>query len=335
MMKALFQLTACGLLITTSVSIAVGQEPTAETTPASSSASSLLAGLDALPPDIKPGECYVRVRHPAKYETTQERVLVKPEAIRYEIMPAEFKEVEKEILIKPETVSYEIVPAQFETKEVEVVMAPDYTHLSASEPEFQSEQATVVTRAARLALKLGEDVFNRSEQMTSEVLCLINEDAESQEYSRHLLIKPAQIKQEKIAKAVEKITTQVLVKPAEVKEVKVPAEVKKVMVKELVRPATKKEVKIPAEYTMITRHRLVEPERIAWQRVLCSTNMNADVVKSIQTKLKEKGVDCGEVNGELNEATKAAILQYQTQNNIAQGGLTYEFLEHIGMKLGQ
>ncbi len=328
MIRMLFSVVALSLAATLTGNLLTGQEP-AQPAPTQST------GLEALPPNIKPGECYVRVLQPAKFETTEERVLVKPEAIRYEIIPAEFKEVEKEVIIKPETVSYEIVPAQFETKEVEVIAAPDFSSISATEPEFQSENATVITRAARVALKLGENIFNRQEQMTGDVLCLINEDAESKTYVRNLLIKPAQFKQEKIAKTIEKVATQVLVKPAEVKEVKVPAEVKKFMVKELVRPATKKEVKIPAEYAMITKQRLVEPEKIAWQRVLCATNVTSEVIKSIQTKLKEKGIDSGEVNGDLNEPTKAAILQYQTQNNIAQGGLTYEFLEHIGLHPGK
>ena len=292
----------------------------------------LLAGLAELPPEAKPGECYLRVRMPAKFETTEERLLVKPEVIRFEIVPAEFKEVEKEIVIKPESIAYEIVPAQYETKEIEVVLAPEFTKISATEPLFQPEDNKIETRAARLALKLDANPFSANGPPNAEVLSLTNDPAEIKVYTRNLLIKPAQVQQEKVPRAIEKVATQVLVKPAEVKEVKVPAEVKKLMVRELVRPATKKEIKIPAEYTIVTRQRLLAPEKIVWQRVLCTAEMTPAMLTNIQTKLKEKGLDPGELNGQLSDATKAAITLYQTQNSLAQGGLTFEFLKHIGIQ---
>ena len=291
----------------------------------------LWAAINELPPAVKPGECYVRVRVSAKFETTEERVLVKPEAIRYEVTPAEFKESEKEIVIKPESITYEIVPAQFETKEVEVLLAPDFTKMTATEPLFQSEEKQVETRAARLALKLDANPLGAGGGLNTEVLSLAQDAAEIKAYTRNLLTKPAQVQQEKIPRTVEKIATQVLVKPAEVKEIKVPAEVKKVTVRELVRPATKKEIKIPAEYTTVSRQRLITPEKIVWRRIVCTAQMTPELITNIQTKLKEKGVDPGELNGQLSDATKAALVNYQAQHSLAQGGLTYEFLNHLGI----
>ena len=292
----------------------------------------LKAAMSELPPEVKPGECYVRVKVPAKFETTEERLLVKPESIRYEITPAEFKEVGKEVVIKPESITYEIIPAQYETKEVEVIVAPEFTKISATEPMFQPEENKVETRAARLILKLDANPLGAAGPLNSEVLSLAQSPAEIKGYTRNLLIKPAQVQQEKVARAVEKVVTQVLVKPAEVKEVKVPAEVKKITIKELVRPATKKEVKTPAEYTTVARERLIAPEKIVWQRILCAADMTPAMITSIQTKLKEKGCDPGELNGKISDATKAAIVSYQSQHSLAQGGLTYEFLEHLGIK---
>ncbi len=292
----------------------------------------LLAAMTELPPEVKAGECYVRVKVPAKYETIEERLLVKPESVRYEIMPAEFKMVEKEVVVRPESITYEVVPAEYESKEVEVVVAPEHTQMTATEPQFQSEENKVETRAARLVLKLDANPLSIGGPANGEVLSLLQDPAEVKTYTRNLLIKPAQVQQEKVARAVEKVATQVLIKPAEVKEVKVPAEIKKIMVRELIRPATKKEIKVPAEYTTVTRSRLVSPERVVWQRILCASELTPEMITAIQTKLKEKGVEPGELNGQLTDATKAAIGQYQSQNALAQGGLTFEFLSHLGIK---
>jgi hypothetical protein len=220
-------------------------------------------------------------------------------------------------------VSYEVVPAVYETKEIEVVVAPEHTKLAASEPQFQSEEAKREVKPSQLNLKIENNEVG-------ELLSFLQEDAQYKVYARNLLIKPSQVQQEKVAKSVEKVATQVLVKPAEVKEVKVPAEVKKYKVKELTRPATKKEVKVPAEYATITRQKLISPEQIVWLRVVCATKVTPEFVMQIQTKLKEKGIEVAN-DGMLNDATKAAIVQYQTKNNLTVGGLTYPFLEHLGV----
>lgn len=295
----------------------------AATVPATAQQPSPESLIEPQPP-IKPGECYIRVLIPAKIEKTEERVLIKPEYIRYEIMPAEFKEVEKEVVVKPESTSYEIVPAQYETKEVEVVLAPDHTKISATEPQFLSEQAKRMIRPAGLSLKV-------EKSDAGELVSLLQKEAEFKMYDRQLLIKPSQVQQEKVAKVVEKVTTQVLVKPAEVKEVKVPAEVKKIKVRELVRPATKKEVKIPAEYAMVAHEHVISPEKIVWQRIVCPDKVTAELVKSVQGKLKEKGMEVGEANGQWNDATKTAVAQYQTKHGLAVAGLSYALIEHLGL----
>jgi Putative peptidoglycan binding domain len=122
-----------------------------------------------------------------------------------------------------------------------------------------------------------------------------------------------------------------LVKAAEVKEVKVPAEVKKIKVRELVRPATKKEVKVPAEYALLAHERVITPEKVVWQRVVCPDKITPELIKSVQAKLKEKGSELGEPDGVWNDATKAAVVQYQTKNSLAVAGLSYALIEHLGL----
>ncbi len=297
------------------------QTPQANTPDAQTSAA--LANIEPTP-QIKPGECWVRVRVPAVIHSVEERVLIKPEYVRYEIVPAEFKEVEKEIVVKPESVTFEVVPAQYETKEVEVVVTPEHTKMGATEPQFLSEETKREVKPSLLTLKIENGD-------AGELVSFLKQDAEFKAYARHLLVKPSQVQTEKVARAVEKVATQVLVKAAEVKEVKVPAEVKKITVRELVKPATKKEIKVPAEYAMVTRQHIVTPDRVVWQRVVCPNSISPELIKQVQAKLKEKGIELPEPDGQWNDATKAAVSQFQDKSGLPKAGLSYPLLEQLGI----
>lgn len=292
----------------------------------------LASGLGNLPLGAKEGECYVRVIQPAVYKTEDERILIQPESVRYETIAAVFREVEKKVLIKPAHVRYEIVPAKFEKKMVSVLIQPEHKKLAAEPVKFKNVDKTYEIKPSRTYWTLGSDPINPDPRMTEEILCLMREPAEVMNYSQKVLVTPAKVNETKVEPRSQMIATEVLVEPAQVKEIKVPDEFKVTKVMELVTPARKKAIPVPARYETVKRKVLVKAEALAWQRVLCKTNITPEVVKKIQNALKKKGFDPGAANGELNKPTDNAIKQYQKANKLAQGGLSFEFLEHIGVK---
>lgn len=54
-----------------------------------------------LPPNAKPGECYVKLFVPEQYETKEIKQLVKDAETKIEIVPATYKTVSENILVKP------------------------------------------------------------------------------------------------------------------------------------------------------------------------------------------------------------------------------------------
>tara|TARA_B100000508_G_C11452024_1_gene274614 strand:- start:311 stop:1384 length:1074 start_codon:yes stop_codon:yes gene_type:complete len=90
---------------------------------------------------------------------------------------------------------------------------------------------------------------------------------------------------------------------------------------------------IPAQFEKIMRTETIEAERLEWRRILCETNVTPAVIRSLQSALNKKGFDAGKVDGEYGYRTNQAITAYQRKNGLAMNGLTYETIEHLGIKL--
>jgi len=84
-------------------------------------------------------------------------------------------------------------------------------------------------------------------------------------------------------------------------------------------------------YQTVSKEVMVEPGRMLWKRVLCESNLSPDIIRQIQTALIEKGFNTGGVDGVIGGQTREAVAQFQKDRDMAEGGLTYETLEALGI----
>ena len=129
------------------------------------------------------------------------------------------------------------------------------------------------------------------------------------------------------------VRKKVMVRPPQTRTVTIPAEYKTVRVKKLVQPEQRVKTPIPAQYETVTKQVVVSEGRHTWKRVLCETNLSADIIMRVQTALKDAGHDPGVVDGKLGGSTHGSVEAYQRANGLAVGGLTYETLNHLGVQL--
>jgi len=78
----------------------------------------------------------------------------------------------------------------------------------------------------------------------------------------------------------------------------------------------------------------VEVAKEKTERVLFETNMSSDVIKQIQKALQNAGHDPKYIDGVMGWRTTEAIKAYQKEKGLAVGGLTYETIKSLGIKLG-
>lgn len=241
-----------------------------------------------VPPNAKPGECYAKVLIPAVRETTNERVQVSEERkVLARIIPAKYEIRTERVQVSEEKkVLARIVPAQYETTTERVLVTP-----------------------ARTYWKAGHGPITRKDEVTGEIMCLVEEPA--------------------VYKNVEK---RVLVAEEKPEYKMVPAEFKTIEKRVLVEPEKPEYRVMPAQFDTITRTNVVKAESWEWRRILCETNLGTDSVSRIQRALNSKGYRVA-VDGKLGNETLNALNAYQRKNGLATRGITYETLEHMGVRL--
>jgi hypothetical protein len=128
------------------------------------------------------------------------------------------------------------------------------------------------------------------------------------------------------------IERKVLVQPPQCKRVLVPAEYKVIKVKELVKDASCNKKPLPPKYDVVKKTFMVKGPEVIWDAVLCDINLKPEQIKEIQAKLQELGYYHGPINGQLDEATMAAVVKFQVDNNLPAGNISIETLEKMGLK---
>jgi hypothetical protein len=187
-------------------------------------------------PDAKPGQCYAKVMVPAKYETKEEKVLVRESAEKIETIPAQYEWIEQKVTINP--AHTKLVPVEASYKEVveKIETSPAQTlWMTGLNKNDRPASPALVAAAKTAGLKLDEAVPG---------MCF-------REY-----LQPAQFKTE---------TQKVLIKEAAEKVETVPAKYETVEQKVLVKEPSKKIIEVPATYETVTEEVLVEPAKTVWK----------------------------------------------------------------------
>ena len=265
---------------------------------------------------------------PAVYDYVEEKVLVEKEKTVWkkgknpatkldgatgEIMclvkiPAKYKTIKKKVVKTPATTKVIEVPAETKTIKVKKLISPAKTETVTIPAVKTTIEKKVLEHGPSFSwIKVGDPV-EKGLKYTGHEICLVETPA---------------IK--------KKVTKTILEAPETTKKIAIEPSYKVMKVKKLVEEA--KEIKIPIEavYKDIEKKEKISEAHQSWERILCQTNMNKDVILQIQNALKEKGYNPGKIDGVLGRDTRVALDKYQRDNSLATGGITYETLNALGI----
>ena len=88
---------------------------------------SLGARAEGMPPNARPGQCFIRATTPAVMAQTSERRLVRAAATQVTTVPAEFRTVEDRVVTRPASRRIEVIEAEFADRTETVVSRPAST----------------------------------------------------------------------------------------------------------------------------------------------------------------------------------------------------------------
>jgi len=287
-------------------------------------------------PTAELGKCYAKCYIPSQYETTTEKVLVKPATKKLKVVPATFETITDKVLIKEASKKLVVVPAEYETTTEKVVIQEASTKLVAVAAEYETTTEKVLIKEAstRWTMKKDENCMSANPN-DCFVACFEEIPEQYTTYTSSVIKTPASTKTVDVPAKYKTITKRVIKTPATTKTVDVPAEYKTISKKVVKTPATTTSVDSDAEYKTVTKRALVKAgEYSDWREVLCSGDVTSDVNRQIQLALMNKGYDIGPAGADnvLGGQSRAALMQYQRDNNLPVGNLNTETLDHMGVK---
>jgi len=266
---------------------------------------------------------------PAVYRAETESVLVEPsrnvwqscglversDSTAGEVMclvnvPERFETLTKTVLDTPATTKTVTIPAVTKTIEVQRLVEPAKEMREELPAEYKTVSKRVKTADATFFWLAKDAAVESNARATGRVVCYDQQPAEFA--------------------TVEK---QVLVEPASTVSVAVPEVFESIEVQELVAPANERRIEIPARTRMVTSRVQTAPAVLEWRQVLCEVDMTPKAISSIQNELNREGYNPGPIDGILGRQTMNAMEQFQTQNDLGIGGITYEALELLGLDL--
>lgn len=223
-------------------------------------------------------------------------------------VPPRFQTVTERVLSRQASERVETIPAKYEVVEEKVMVNQASTRLEEVPAEYGWVEEKVLVEPARTEWKKGRGLIEKVDNTTGEIMCLVEIPASYQTVRRQVVMKPA--------------TTRV---------VEIPAVYQTVKVTKLVSSPQEKRIPIPEEYQTVTRTEKVSDGYMEWKRVLCETNLNPDMVSKIQDALMKAGFNPGPIDGVMGSQTQMAIKSYQNQKGLAEGDLTYETMQSLGI----
>ena len=225
-------------------------------------------------------------------------------------VPAKYKIIKKKVIKTPASTKVVEIPAVTKTIKIKKLISKASIKSIMIPAITQSiEKKRLEEKSEFSWIKIGKTI-DKKWTYTGHQICLIETPAQHR-----------------------KISIEVLESNASVKEVVILPSYKVIKVKKLVEEAKEIKTPIKALYKTVSKRDKISDAYQSWERILCQTNMNKEVILKIQHALKEKEYDPGKIDGVLGRGTHVAIDKYQRDNSLATGGITYETLKALKIEL--
>lgn len=233
---------------------------------------------EGLPANPKPGTCYVRCISHDEFRETEQKIMVRPEYNKLEIVPATYKTVEERVMVKEASKKYIYVPATYTTTEVSYVSKEGRTDLSINPATFTDGSETITTHPATSGWEVTTAKNCKSlNPADCQAMCFVERPASTKTVALKKLGSNAGTNNVPVAEQKATYKKQVIKTPARYDEIDIPAEYATIKRQVVDRPASTKTVTVPAEYVTVKKTELVKAGSLGhYEEIDCKlVNYNA------------------------------------------------------------
>jgi len=293
-----------------------------------------MAAGNLFPPNARQGSCYARLFIPAEYQTVTDKVLKQAAGSRTEIIPARYETVSTQVLVEEASQKLKVIPAQYGYVTGRVMVEPAKKRMVHVPAQYELVNEQVMVKPATTVWKKGTGPIQRIDETTGEILCLVETPAQYQTVSKSVMKASASTREIEDPAIYKSVKRRVVTTPATTQLIDIPARYKTVQVTKLIEPAHEKRIPIPAQYQTVTKQVKVSADHMAWQEILCETNMTHSKVSDIQRALSKAGFNPGPIDGVIGRQTMAAVNAFQKDRNLTVAKyLTIDTVKALDVKL--
>lgn len=287
------------------------------------------------PPTAELGTCYAKCYIPSQYETVTEQVMVKGGATVLEVIPAQYEITSEQVMVKEATTEFVTIAPVYENITEQILIKEAGKRLVPVAPVYETvtEKVLIKEPSTRWTMKKDKNCMSANPD-DCFVACYEEVPEQYTTYTSSVLKSLATVREEEFPAEYKTVTRRMVRTPASVEERTIPAEYVTVTKQVLRTPAQTMQSSVDPEYKTITKRKLVKAgEYSDWREILCESKVTKNTIRQIQGALIASGYDVGDagVDNVMGANTRAALMQYQKDNNLPVGNLNLETLQSLGV----
>lgn len=275
--------------------------------------------------------CQTQVLLPALYKPQTQDIVTQEPSTDYQTVPPQLGQGERKVKIADAYVEYEIIPAKFGEVTESVEVERERVEIETLPPTYRTEtQRVKIKEASQRWNPACPQVLANNGDVPSH--CLITIPAEYQEITRQVVDLPARTVKKIIPARTATITRKVLLEPAKIVRKEIPAQYATVKLTKVESAAKVTTTPIPAQTQSVPVQQQTRPPRIVTQPALCEHDLNPETLKQLQARLQQQGYYDGNLDSILGEKTRAALIRFQEDHQLASGAITLETLKKLQLR---
>lgn len=299
-------------------------------------ASFSLAAVAAEQPDqtaaISAGQCWVNA--PIKPRPLHEKVevVLQESSLRYSVAPAQLREGVQQVVTREGVKTYRVVPATFKQVSEQVEVKPESQRTVVVPAVYEAREAVLTVEQAKTVLEPCQAAGTRYGNSGAMAFCATEIPAREETVMVNVLVEPETTRVITEPAVYETVTRWVVDQPARVVEVNTAPQHATVAVVETVSPEKVEERTEPAVTRTMNITKYEGEPQIVLRRAMCDSDLHPALISRLQSALSSRGYSLGNIDSHLGQRTIAALSDYQADNGLAIGAVTYESLEQLGIR---
>lgn len=279
------------------------------------------------------GQCWVQSIVRPKPIKSAVDVVVRDAVNKLRVTPARLAQDEAQLVTKAGTTMYKVQPPVYRAVTERIEIKPEVRKSVVVPAVFEDVKELVVVEASRTELESCKSAGGvRFSAAPVSALCARTVPAKTKIVTKKQLVSPETTKTVVEAAEYKEVVRWVLETPARVVPVQTSDETTTLTVKSIAQSESVEERQLPAERKEIGATRYEGEPKLVTVPAVCDADLREPMIYSLQTALRRAGFEPGAVDGKLGRRTVEALLEYQLANGLAYGALTYESLEHLGVR---